>query len=56
MVFSHGVDETEAIPLIRPRGRLNPKLWAAVRKLMVCEKNGNATCTTIYSIPIKQAR
>ena len=31
------VDETEAIPLIRPRGRPNPKLWAAVRKLMVCD-------------------
>lgn len=29
------IDGPEAIPLIRPQGRPNPKLWAAVRKLMV---------------------
>lgn len=35
----HVEDETEAIPLIRPRGRPNPKLYAAVRKLMIKVNN-----------------
>jgi len=35
----HLQDETDAIPLIRPRGRPNPKLWAAVRKLMIKVSN-----------------
>jgi len=35
----HLQDETDAIPLMRPRGRPNPKLWAAVRKLMIKVNN-----------------
>lgn len=47
------VDETEAIPLIRPRGRPNPKLYAAVRKLMVCYYS----CSNLqHTLPLKRVR